>query len=329
MDGLVVLEVSIGLVLVYLVLSIIATSAMELLAQWRGLRGKNLRRAIEALLGEGGDSASLTDAFYDQPAIRALMKDDREPSYIPPRTFAEVVLDLTAARDWRQSDAAPRELSEEFEGLKDEPEEPGHRVAVTLTGFLDQSGGDIEKLLKRIESWFGDTTQRSTGWYRRLLNKRMLAIGLGMALLANVDTLQIVRNLTADKELRAAAVRLAEERIARADSEESQGDGGEGSSSVETIKQELGEVQPFVGWTSGDPVLREWPWVSDASSEKTWGRWVLALLAKLVGLFFTAFAISLGSSFWFDLMRRLVNVRSSLKQEEEAAPTRKTGATSS
>jgi hypothetical protein len=40
------------------------------------------------------DDESLTKQFYDHPLIQGLSEGPRKPSYIPPRTFATVLLDL-------------------------------------------------------------------------------------------------------------------------------------------------------------------------------------------------------------------------------------------
>jgi hypothetical protein len=44
-------------------------------------------------------------------------------------------------------------------------------------------------------------------------------------------------------------------------------------------------------------------------------------LARLLGWMLTILAISLGAPFWFDMLNKLVNVRSAGKSPDEAAKT--------
>lgn len=91
-----------------------------------------------------------------------------------------------------------------------------------------------------------------------------------------------------------------------------------------------GTLEPFIGW-DGDTLTEPGFWsLENASRRDFW----LSLFWKAVGLLLTALAISLGAPFWFDLLRKLVQLRSSAKiplgraQEEAEARSEGTGAQS-
>jgi hypothetical protein len=63
----------------------------------------------------------------------------------------------------------------------------------------------------------------------------------------------------------------------------------------------LGKVP--LGWAEGKPTL-------DALKQATASQWA--------GWVFTALAVSLGASFWFDLLGRFVNIRHGMRRPEAA-----------
>ena len=128
MFGLEILDVVIGLMFVYLLLSLLATALNEYVSALMNLRGKELARGLGRLLddldekqalkkafdGVGpavtGATATLTERFYNHRlirplatrrgwAFRAFSKEPRLPSYIPARTFAMALLDVLGYKE--------------------------------------------------------------------------------------------------------------------------------------------------------------------------------------------------------------------------------------
>lgn len=134
MLGIEVLDVVIGLMLVYLLLSLLATALNEYVAAVLNLRGRELARGLGRLLDDVDEKGAidqavnglrsravnagtgLTEQFYSHPLIRPLatregvlmrlwpirkLRGDkpRLPSYIPARTFSMALLDLLNVRD--------------------------------------------------------------------------------------------------------------------------------------------------------------------------------------------------------------------------------------
>ena len=134
MFGIEILDVVIGLMLVYLLLSLLATALNEYVAAVLNLRGRELARGLGRLLDDLDEKDAidqavnglssravaagtrLTEQFYSHPLIRPLatregvlmrlwpirkLRGDRPrlPSYIPARTFSMALLDLLNVRD--------------------------------------------------------------------------------------------------------------------------------------------------------------------------------------------------------------------------------------
>jgi hypothetical protein len=102
--GSTILEVAIGLVLIYLLMSLIMTAVQEALSGLFKTRAEHLKRAVLELLQ--GDTALVT-SFYEHPLVAALYRGTYQqaaqgrrwrgsdlPCYIPRDTFAMVLLDL-------------------------------------------------------------------------------------------------------------------------------------------------------------------------------------------------------------------------------------------
>jgi hypothetical protein len=92
-----ILEVAIGLVFVWLVLSIATMSLQEWIGNIVNLRAKDLEKAISQML----NSRELTNRFYNYPLIANLYprpkrpgKKTRLPSYIPANKFGATLFDL-------------------------------------------------------------------------------------------------------------------------------------------------------------------------------------------------------------------------------------------
>ncbi len=99
MSGLTIIDVAIGLIFTYLLLALVCTAINELIAGLVGRRAVNLRSGIRRLLDQSDvvdqNLREFSIAFYGHPLLKGLSENGL-PSYIPPRTFALVLLDLLA-----------------------------------------------------------------------------------------------------------------------------------------------------------------------------------------------------------------------------------------
>jgi hypothetical protein len=91
MTGIAILDVALGLVFVFLLLSLLCAVVNEWIAQASRLRARTLRRAIENLLGDAR-FRRVTEGLYRHPLIAGLKHGERDPSYIPGELFARAFL---------------------------------------------------------------------------------------------------------------------------------------------------------------------------------------------------------------------------------------------
>ena len=110
MFGSQILEVAIGMVFMYLLLSLICSALGEWVASLVSLRAKNLKNGIQHILNDS-QGIGLCKELYEHPFIRNLFDPgkrvirfshslkEKEPAYIPPKIFAAALLDTIVPYD--------------------------------------------------------------------------------------------------------------------------------------------------------------------------------------------------------------------------------------
>jgi len=305
-----VLEVAIGLALVYLLLSLACTVMNEWIAGVLGLRASNLEAGIRSLFTEGTlpEGKLLADAVYDHGLIQSLYRDDwldrmlkrpGRPSYIPARTFATALLDVLVPADAGGSKdlAAVRSVVSKL---------PESKAREALLALLGQVQGDITNARAAVEAWYNDAMDRVAGWYKRKSQLILFCLAVCVACVSNTDSILVTKTLWGNPALRASTVAAAEAYVKANPAQASAGTqtAAQAAGAVRDINDQLQGLQLPIGWPGGQEpgdYSRHFP--SDA----------FHIFFRLLGWFFTAIALSLGAPFWFDLLNKFMTVRSTIK----------------
>jgi hypothetical protein len=285
MFGSQVLEVVIGLTLIYLLLSIGCSGIKEVIAAIFSLRARTLENGVRSMLQNGPNG--FTAQLFAHPLIQATAPEGQKPSYISARMFAAALLDLVAPAQANQ----PRTLESLRAGVSQIPDA---KLRATLLNIVDSANGDIEIARLKIEHWFDDTMARVTGWYKRMAQKIIFAAGLILCAAVNADTLMIVKELWSDQALRSAMVAQAGQKVQPT----SPADNLNQKDSLQQLAGEIRDVnQPPIGWSRTPNDIRIWP---GALGDQA---------LKILGILLTSFAIVLGAPFWFDMLNNVINLR--------------------
>lgn len=310
------LDVLIGLTLVYLIFSTAASIGVELLESWLRKRGRLLESGIGEILTQIIGSAeqdgeavakAMVRRLYESPFIYSLYEGkyvadgDRLPSAIPAPRFAGALLALAVEH-------------EEFRSAAN--------TMLKVAGL--KLGDDDTRVRAALAAYFDESMERVTGWYRRHVQLVLLAIGAVLAIALNADTLNIVRTLSQDDALRARIV-------ATAIGVQEQGGATAPVCSEATpeceqrlnqqVSQQLalaGSLGLPLGWNGiGLPACTPAPTESTCSGARLFAFEALFVIAKVVGLALTALATTLGAPFWFDLLNRLIQTRNVATQAKK------------
>lgn len=274
-----VLNVAIGLFFTYLVLSLIGTAVHEAAASLSLSRGRLLKKGLRTLLNDGaaGGVAALFDKVFGHGLIQGLSKT-RLPSYVPSRTFSLALFDAL-------SDKGEGTLFSQIErGVAQLP--PGY-AKQSLTTFLIAAAGDLEALRRRVETWFDDSMDRLSGIYKRWAQLIHFLFGLMVAILFNVDSINIAGVLWHSADKREAIAMQAQSFV---------------TSHAELANEAAPNVSETINLLQNLPVPLGWtPELLHRTDPSAW-------LFSLTGWLVTGFAISLGAPFWFDLLQKLMNI---------------------
>lgn len=300
MFGSQVLEVMIGLLLIYLALSVACSGIKEVIASLFALRSKTLEAAIRNMLQDA--NGNLAAKILEHPLISATAQPGKKlPSYISSRNFALALFDAVAPANGTTQPRTIQELRTTVASL------PGTKLRKTLLGFIDSSQGDLEKAQMNIESWFDDTMERVSGWYKRTAQKLIFGVGFLLCLALNADTFQIAKELWSDQALRNAVVAQATERVREGGSLRPAPGGSANAATAEagSISDELRQVSE--GVRSAQPLPLGWSQGASGALGSLVG-WPSGVL-KLLGILVSSFAILMGAPFWFDLLNKVINLR--------------------
>ena len=295
------LDVVIGIVMVFLAVSLVCSSVNELLAAAFELRASTLEAGLKSLLG-----SNVARQVLEQPIVPSAVNDaenngknKRTPPYIEPALFATALLDCVvpppapdAAAPAAPPAPSPTAVSQQFVDAHDAitrlPESPMKR---SLVAFLREAHGDYTKLQTQIANWYDAYMDRISGAYKRRSQWIIAIIAIAVVGSLNVDSLKIYKQLTTQPIFAAALADKAKAMVASpAPKATVPPDIG---SAVDAVAAKIAAFPVPIGWHD-----------DDSSSLNPWWR-------KVIGLFITALAASLGAPFWFDALGRLANLRSS------------------
>lgn len=299
MFGSEILEVAVGMVFIYLLLSLICSAVNELIERQLKNRAKDLECGLRELLNDP-KGTDLVKKLYGHGMISGLFKGDYDPqgskrnlpSYIPARNFAMALLNII---DPEESGSAGLDPVRKAVG-----EIQNSQVKSALASMVNDAAGDLGKFRTNLESWFNSSMDRVSGWYKRRSQLIIFSSGLVIALLLNVNSVTVANDLWLHKAQRDTLVSAAQGYLNRHPAPDASNHPDPG------LQADVDNLRNYglpTGW-------RDVP-KSDLLD-------VRFLAISLLGWLITACAVSLGAPFWFDLLNKFIVVRSTVKPNEKS-----------
>lgn len=318
MNALGLLEVALGLAVVYLLVAMLASGVRELIARLVGERGKLLRQNLQRLLPDRWVYLRV----INHPAISALYRNvpgqGKPPSYIPGRNVAHAVLDVLFDRQRLVFNRkSKKSMAFDLDGVRQavrDAKQNDLAVGHALSPMLERATS-LDEAFVNIEQWFESSVARMGGWYKARTQKLLFAVGFGIAAVFNVDTIYIVTTLAQSESLRTAMTTTAQRLSAEGLPQEGQLDVARAElAKLATAGLPIGYSCIGTAARASTPDNALQALTLTALKDKCWseasqyglGFWAI----KLTGWLLTALAAILGAPFWFDLVGRVVNLRS-------------------
>ncbi|MBI4732222.1 MAG: hypothetical protein HY781_08900 [Chloroflexi bacterium] len=207
-----------------------------------------------------------------------------------------------------------------------------------VEGYITEKEQALMVARKNVETWFDDSMARLSGWYKRKAQLVAFLIGLVLAILLNVDSISVATLLWREPTLRQQLVAQAE---AYAQTNPSLPAGEEGqvpppTKTVAALQADLEDLRIPFGWETEAVFLEtgQTCQIIPVSENAVWGMWSgdvckqvtnapadsTGWWGKVIGIFITAAAAAQGAPFWFDILKKLINVRSSGPNPVEQKP---------
>lgn len=341
MFGSTILDVAIGLVFIFLLSSLIASAIREGIEAWTKTRASQLEAGLREILRDQ-DGKHLVQQFYNHPLVSSLyqgsydpgkkrklnnlLKGSNLPSYIPSRNFALALMDMAARGPQVDSSQATIQITldsiRKNIGTIDNP-----FVQRAILVALDRANGEIRTAQLNLEAWYDSAMDRVSGWYKRITQWILIAIGIALAVALNINSLQIGTTLFHDKTSRDllvdSATKFAQDR--------------KDTSNLPGYDEALSRLDSLnlpIGWTGticvpsqigSRPDTNQAQQVAaaackgDAVPSYLISRWTPGVWSSNIGgWLITAFAISMGAPFWFDWLNRLIVIRSTVKPHQKS-----------
>jgi hypothetical protein len=362
MLGLDMLDVAIGVVFVFLLVSLIASAIAEYIENLLKKRASDLEKGILEMLK---NDQSLTQQLYEHPMIASLyegatLREAKEagklPSYIPARSFALALMDIVLSTDEKSGTAgstpasavAPAtgtnvevvENAAKIEGVSAEVMAELRKVAAqrnpdrrTVQERLASLPADVAKtLVTLVDAAGGDAAKvraNLEGWFNASMDRvsgwykrRNHQILVGIGLV-----LAILFNIDTISIVQSLWTNkgMRDAGVAAAGAFAAKDPATSTAAPEQKISdysKSLNTLKLPIGW---EAEVETWPKGTNVMYAA-----MAAIPPHLIGWIITAAAVSMGAPFWFDTLNKIMVVRSTVKPHEksaEEAPKDRTAAT--
>jgi hypothetical protein len=286
-----ILDVALGMVLIYYILSLIVSYITGEIAKWTEMRAKDL----EHVLRERLKHPETFEKLMNHPLVTNLKpirvklfgtgKWDSKVAAIPASTFSTTLFDILAPES--DEDNKLEKLKSAIKGM------PESDMRTSLSSVVGQTVEDIQTARENVEKWYDDIVQNVSQLYTQHVRRIAIICALLVSIAVDADSIAIVNQLWSQPTLRAAAETKAQDFVNQAPDPQ--------QANVASYVASLQELKIPILWAVPLP-------------QDTQG-WLLRILGWLI----TWVAIAQGSSFWYDVLKR---VRSTVSGGGAAQPAK-------
>ncbi|MEW6239769.1 MAG: hypothetical protein AB1564_03045 [Chloroflexota bacterium] len=291
-----ILEVAIGLIVVYYILGSFVSLITKLINEAAETRGKSLEKHLFRIAGDK------TADLKNLPQIQALrpvrykhlwsifgsVTEQKMVEKIPAATLVDAFFDISGLTGRPGVDA---------NGLLDTinqlPESEGKQA---MLNWIKQGVTDINDLRSRAHAYFSGVLNQAAATFKANARSLVIILSILITILFGTDSIQLAQGLWNNAELRAIAAAQANAIV--------QAEGAQAD--LSQLIEDLSALTIKIGWWQAQNI----PQQPSAMA------WVQFFLLKFIGLGVTAAAVSQGSSFWYDLLKKLTTPASSSGSSE-------------
>ncbi len=321
-----ILDLIIGITFVYFLLSLLCVSLQEIKARWREERSENLKKWIYDTFNNGSEK-KLGEKLWNNIIIDGLTQEGKSSSYIPKEVFVSALFDeihySSEDKVERENEKRENEKKEMAgEGTDELLKEPfdfqsisqsiaksellPKRIRRVLLQIHSESYGSLESFRERLERWFEQAMDRNAGTFKKNAQKSVLIFSFIVTIALNVDSIKLIRYFYDNPEETAKVADAAEKMINNPETAARLKTNDSSSvkqllKAIEADMMDLKKLKLPIGW-------EDEKWENFLCSTKGWEN------ISILGWLITAFSVSLGAPFWYDILNKLVDLRSAGKK---------------
>ncbi|CAC9975371.1 hypothetical protein [Flavobacterium panici] len=321
-----ILEILIALGLFYFLFSTLVSLLFEWYSYKTQKRGRFLYETILKLLNDPVNK-SYGASLYSHFSIDQLKKNrDSYPQYISSDMFADALIDIIGS----QSETTKFENIFDPKGstnlvdvklIEDRIEDPYKRfkkgldqmnyspLKSHLRALYEKTENYIE-LKEKITKWFDDYMERVSGWYKTKTKRSLLIISFLVCLALNVDSITLIKKLNTDDKYRKDLVLIAEKKVLENKINAQKIDLEDIVKNIDSIKSIINEIEDDalpIGYHFDAKKSKETKETEKTKEVKETRTEIF--LWWLLGIIISAFALSFGAPFWFEVMVKAINIR--------------------
>jgi hypothetical protein len=283
-----ILEVCIGLVLVYYILAVMVSAVTSGVTTVLQIRAKNLKGYLD-------------DVFQDPEKVKKVMEHPLISMLRPVRLVPIIGL-LTGETRVYNTEKIPTatffqafigkaiESKEDFDELKSAivaaiaalPENSS--LKKDINALIEEAGQDYKQLSDSIKNLFDGVMKNASALFTAQARRIVIILALVVTLITGADSISLAQQLWEQPNLRAVAAAKAVE-VA---------EGSELEPDIQVLISTLDELKL--------DFQNDW-WNTRNSADNPY-----AIPLKVIGLIITWGAVSQGSSFWYDLIKKITSI---------------------
>lgn len=288
-----ILNFIISLLFLFMLFSLFSSWVVEFFFQQLNKRGEFLRKHLEKVFNEGG-TEDWVNELYKKPYINSVLRENNGPtsrliksignnkrpaSSINPEALSKSIVALI-------NEYGGESISKKIDAM------PESGLKTLLKSMVSSTDFDEKRLIEQFNDWYGEFNARVTYWYKDNTRFWLFFIGLALAIGFNVDMIEIGQKLWRSPEL---SKEIAIQAAATANEIEKSGITAPetlAKSKEMLIAYQANQKLP-IGWVDGEiqwcGILKNYKWL---------------------GFLIAAFSVTLGATFWYDALRKVLSLKS-------------------
>ncbi len=314
----------ITLIFIYWVLSLVTSEIQEIIASFFNLRGKNFRQSLMYILGENQNQNHLpiTEKLYER-FFNFFLNKSTDKTKISSEKFAHALIkilkEILNYQNNKENPSAKFTVEEILDDINNSvlPEKLKLELSLIIEKTkkrLETTQIEFNSLTQEIEEWFDESMKYASQRYKEKSKLISFILGFILVIVFNVDTINIIDNLS-KSEILVSTVSQSAIEVVQSNLDKSSCSEIESEENLDNCIHNI-QSQINLALNGIDNLPIGWN-LSDPFSEQLNPFNITNLIQIIIGWLISTLAISMGAPFWFDIITNIINFKKEMKQKEK------------